>query len=140
MNPISPAATPTSPSFPSSPHPSPPSSRHPTPHHPPPRVSARLLARHPEQPAIAPRESHGAAAAQVNQLDDLTVDLPAEHHLHHVHGFVVRHAQAADEGGFLAEALERGCDLRTASFVLAIQRVGRAALSRRSVREDIDLS
>jgi len=30
-------------------------------------------------------------------------------------------------------------DLRTAAFVLAIQRVGRAALSRRSVREAIDL-
>jgi len=32
----------------------------------------------------------------------------------------------------------RGTDLRTAAFVLAIQRVGRAALSRRSVRESID--
>jgi glutamate dehydrogenase (NAD(P)+) len=31
-------------------------------------------------------------------------------------------------------------DLRTAAFVLAIQRVGRAALARRSVRETIDLS
>lgn len=31
-------------------------------------------------------------------------------------------------------------DLRTGAFVLAIQRVGKAALSRRSVREEIDLS
>jgi len=30
-------------------------------------------------------------------------------------------------------------DLRTAAFVLAIQRVGRAALSRRGVRETVDL-
>ena len=30
-------------------------------------------------------------------------------------------------------------DLRTAAFVLAIQRVGRAALARRGVREEIDL-
>ncbi|MFV1958219.1 MAG: Glu/Leu/Phe/Val dehydrogenase [Planctomycetota bacterium] len=30
-------------------------------------------------------------------------------------------------------------DLRTAAFVLAIQRVGRASLSRRSIREEIDL-
>jgi glutamate dehydrogenase (NAD(P)+) len=36
-------------------------------------------------------------------------------------------------------ARERGTDLRTAAFVLAIQRVGRAALSRRGVREKIDL-
>jgi glutamate dehydrogenase (NAD(P)+) len=33
----------------------------------------------------------------------------------------------------------RGVDLRTAAFVLAIQRVGKAALSRRGVRETIDL-
>jgi len=35
-------------------------------------------------------------------------------------------------------ARERGIDLRTAAFVLGIQRVGRAALSRRGVRENID--
>ncbi|MBW2289028.1 MAG: glutamate dehydrogenase [Deltaproteobacteria bacterium] len=37
-------------------------------------------------------------------------------------------------------AREKNVDLRTAAFVLAIQRVGRAALSRRSVHETIDLS
>jgi len=36
-------------------------------------------------------------------------------------------------------ARQKNCDLRTAAFVLAIQRVGRAALSRRSIRETIDL-
>ena len=36
-------------------------------------------------------------------------------------------------------AREKRVDLRTAAFVLAIQRVGRAALARRSVREKIDL-
>jgi len=36
-------------------------------------------------------------------------------------------------------AKEKGADLRTAAFVLAIQRVGRAALARRSLREEIDL-
>lgn len=36
-------------------------------------------------------------------------------------------------------AKQKGCDLRTAAFVLAMQRVGRAALSRRSIREVIDL-
>jgi glutamate dehydrogenase (NAD(P)+) len=36
-------------------------------------------------------------------------------------------------------AREKSVDLRTAAFVLAIQRVGRAALSRRGVREAIDL-
>jgi glutamate dehydrogenase (NAD(P)+) len=35
---------------------------------------------------------------------------------------------------------EKSIDLRTAAFVLAIQRVGRAALARRSVRETINLS
>ena len=37
-------------------------------------------------------------------------------------------------------AKAKSVDLRTAAFVLAIQRVGRAALARRSVRETIDLS
>ncbi len=37
-------------------------------------------------------------------------------------------------------AQEKGIDLRTAAFVLAIQRVGRAALARRGTREEIDLS
>jgi glutamate dehydrogenase (NAD(P)+) len=36
-------------------------------------------------------------------------------------------------------AREKGVDLRTAAFVLAIQRVGRAALARRSLHETIDL-
>ena len=36
-------------------------------------------------------------------------------------------------------AKQKRCDLRTAAFVLAIQRVGRAALSRRGIRETIDL-
>jgi glutamate dehydrogenase (NAD(P)+) len=36
-------------------------------------------------------------------------------------------------------ARQREVDLRTAAFLLAIQRVGRAALSRRSVRQKIDL-
>ena len=35
-------------------------------------------------------------------------------------------------------AKERKVDLRTAAFVLAIQRVGRAALARRGTREEID--
>jgi glutamate dehydrogenase (NAD(P)+) len=36
-------------------------------------------------------------------------------------------------------AAEKKVDLRTAAFVLAIQRVGRAALSRRAMREAVDL-
>jgi glutamate dehydrogenase (NAD(P)+) len=37
-------------------------------------------------------------------------------------------------------AKQKNCDLRTAAYVLAIQRVGRAALSRRSIHEAIELS
>jgi glutamate dehydrogenase (NAD(P)+) len=37
-------------------------------------------------------------------------------------------------------AREKGTELRTAAFVLAIQRVGRAALSRRGMREQVDLA
>ncbi len=37
-------------------------------------------------------------------------------------------------------AAERSVDLRTAAFVLAIQRVGRAALARRAMRTTVDLS
>ena len=39
----------------------------------------------------------------------------------------------------LATSKEFSIDLRTAAFVLAIQRVGRAALSRRTVQEKINL-
>ena len=42
-------------------------------------------------------------------------------------------------GSIRERAREKGLDLRTAAFVLAIQRVGRAALSRRGIREKIDL-
>ena len=36
-------------------------------------------------------------------------------------------------------AREKSLDLRTAAFVLAIQRVGQAALARRTLREEIHL-
>ena len=48
---------------------------------------------------------------------------------------VMRRAYGAVRG----VAKEKGVDLRTAAFTLAIQRVGRAALSRVSVREEINL-
>jgi glutamate dehydrogenase/leucine dehydrogenase len=48
----------------------------------------------------------------------------------------MRHAY----GSVRQVAGEKSLDLRTAAFVLAIQRVGRAALARRGVRETIDLS
>jgi len=41
--------------------------------------------------------------------------------------------------GVASVAKERDVDMRTAAFVLALQRVGRAALSRRAVREQIPL-
>jgi glutamate dehydrogenase (NAD(P)+) len=36
-------------------------------------------------------------------------------------------------------AREKKLDLRTAAFLLAVRRVGQAALSRRGIRESIDL-
>ena len=38
-----------------------------------------------------------------------------------------------------AMAKEHGTDMRTAAFALAIQRVGRAAVSRGKIRRKIDL-
>ena len=41
--------------------------------------------------------------------------------------------------GAVRDVAARSLDLRTAAFTLAIQRVGRAALARRHVRERVDL-
>ena len=49
------------------------------------------------------------------QVDDVLVDLAAEHHLDHVHGLVVGDAHALDELALLADALQQLVDLRAAA-------------------------
>src|SRR5690606_7644852 len=55
------------------------------------------------------------AAGFIDHHDDVLLDLPAQHPLDDLHGFGVGDAHALDEFAFLADALERGVDLRAAA-------------------------
>ena len=68
-----------------------------------------------DEGAVLAGQADGAAAVLVDQIDDVLVDLPAEHHLDHVHGLGVGDAHALDELALLAEALEQVVDLRPAA-------------------------
>ncbi|MNS84733.1 hypothetical protein D3C72_1185680 [compost metagenome] len=48
-------------------------------------------------------------------MSDLLVDGARQDHLGHLHGVLVRHAQAIDEGGFHAGLVQHGADLRPAA-------------------------
>ncbi len=75
-------------------------------------MSLRVDAQH---AAVAAREADRASAGLLDELDDLAIDLAAEHHLDDFHRLVVGDAQAVDEGRLLADARERRLDLRTAA-------------------------
>ena len=62
-----------------------------------------------------PGEPDRGAALAVDEMHDLLVDLPAEHHFDEVHRFGVGHAHALDELAFLADALQELVDLRSAA-------------------------
>jgi len=70
------------------------------------RPSAR-----PEEAGVFAREADRAAAVVVDAADDVLVDFADQHHLDDLDRFLVGHAHAADEVGFLAEALHQGADL-----------------------------
>ena len=51
----------------------------------------------------------------LDQVDDVLVDQAAEHHLHHVHGFLISDAHALNKLGFLAQAFQQAADLWAAA-------------------------
>src|SRR6185503_16412851 len=67
------------------------------------------------QRAVLPGEADRLAAGLVDELDHFLVDLPAEHHLDHVHGLAVGDAHSLDEFALLAQAREHVLDLRPAA-------------------------
>ena len=69
-----------------------------------------------DQAAVAPGQAHGLAAGLVDQADDVLLHLAGQHPLDHFHGFGVGHAHALDELALLAQALQRGLDLRPAAM------------------------
>src|SRR5690606_35228285 len=69
-----------------------------------------------DQVGILTGQAEGAAAVLVNQIDDVLVDLAAEHHFHHVHGCTVSDAHAFDELAGDVQALKQITDLRAAAM------------------------
>ncbi len=65
----------------------------------------------PQQRTVAPGQPHGSTARPLNRFNNFPVDLAPEHHLHHVHRFIVGHPKTFNKSGFLAESLEGGSDL-----------------------------
>ena len=59
-----------------------------------------------EQVRVLARHAHRQRAVCVDEPDDLALDLPGQHHAHHVHRLRRGHAQSADELRLDAEPVE----------------------------------
>ena len=68
-----------------------------------------------DQARILAGQANGTAAMLVDQVDDILVDLPAQHHLDHVHGLRVSHPHAIDKFALDVQALEQVANLRAAA-------------------------
>ena len=69
-----------------------------------------------DQRAVLAGQTDRKAALAVDEMDDLLVHLPAEHHLDDVHRLRIGHPHALDEFAFLADALQQVVDLRAAAM------------------------
>ena len=69
-----------------------------------------------QQGAVLAGQPDRTTAMLVEVADDLLVDLPDQHHLHHRHGFGIGDPHAPDEFGDDAVAFEGLVDLRTAAM------------------------
>jgi len=84
------------------------------------RLQLRAVARHhelsrPDEIPILAAQADRAATVLVDEVDDLLVYQPAEHHFHDVHGLAVGHAHAVHEAALLADAREQLADLGPAA-------------------------
>ena len=68
-----------------------------------------------QQAAVHAGEADGLAALHLQQVDQGLVDLAGQHHLHDIHGFLVRHAQAVHEDRLLAQTIHQIIDFRPAA-------------------------
>ena len=66
--------------------------------------------------AVLAGQADRFTAVHVDQVDDLLVDQPAQHHLNHIHGLAVGDAHAVDEVRGFAEFLSKLADLRAAAM------------------------
>mmetsp|Transcript_6998 Transcript_6998/g.20438 ORF Transcript_6998/g.20438 Transcript_6998/m.20438 type:complete len:324 (+) Transcript_6998:362-1333(+) len=64
---------------------------------------------------VLPAEAHGLAAGELDGAHDALVDGPGQHHLRHLHGGLVRHAQTLHELGLDVQLGEHVLDLRPAA-------------------------
>ena len=53
---------------------------------------------------------------RTEQLHEVFVDLPREHHLDDIHCLLIRIAQAADKAALFAKAVEHSVNLRAAAM------------------------
>ncbi len=63
--------------------------------------------------AIFSGQTHRLAAGFINHHHDVLLHLPAQHPLHHFHGFCIGDAHALNEGAFFAYPFESVIDLGT---------------------------
>ena len=75
----------------------------------------QLLALAAHELVVFAGQADGAPTVLANQAYDLLIHGAAQHHLDHVHGGVVGHAQATAEGRLDADAIEHAVDLRPAA-------------------------
>ena len=68
-----------------------------------------------DEVAVLAGQADRLAALLVDQVDDVLVDLPAEHHFDDFHGFGIGDAHALDELAFLADTGQQVLDLRAAA-------------------------
>ena len=65
--------------------------------------------------AVDAGNAHGLGALHFEQVDKALVYFSGEHHLHDVHGFLVRHPQTVDKFGFFADFSEQLGDFGTSA-------------------------
>ena len=68
-----------------------------------------------DQATVRAGQPHRATAVFVDQVYDVFVDLPAEHHFDHIHGLGIGDAHALNEYPLLADFFQPFVDLRTAA-------------------------
>ena len=61
--------------------------------------------------AVKAGQTNGSTSAALDQVDKTLINFSGQHHLHHVHGFLVGHPQSVLKLGLLADLTQQIVDL-----------------------------